>query len=169
MGIDPHIIVIGTPLLIIFIMTSQQVLSMSMLIMPLGFIRQLMPWGVISMVISGIMGIPQQLIIGIPQHIIMQGVPLCIMVFIIVQVSFIISIVTPSPLVMAHIMPLSVMVQDMWHGMGSIIGTGMGMDIGADIGMPTGIGAADFIGSAPVLITEHDMMITSSTTRRNSG
>jgi hypothetical protein len=43
MGMGPHIIVIGMPLPIIFIMVSQQDLSISMVIMPVGFIRQAMP------------------------------------------------------------------------------------------------------------------------------
>jgi hypothetical protein len=42
-GMKPHIIVMGIPLLIIFIITLQQVLSMSMLIMPVGAIMQVMP------------------------------------------------------------------------------------------------------------------------------
>jgi hypothetical protein len=112
-GMGPHIIVIGIPLPIIFIMVSQQVLSISMLIIPVGFIKQAMPSGVISMLISGAMGIPQQLIIGMPQHIIMQGVPLFIMLLIIAHASFIMSMLPLSSGFIMHIMPLSVMVQVM--------------------------------------------------------
>jgi hypothetical protein len=59
------------------------------------------------------MGIPQQLIIGMPQHMIMHGVPLCIMLVIIEQALFSMSIVTSSPGVIVHIIPLSLMVQAM--------------------------------------------------------
>jgi hypothetical protein len=99
------------------------------------------------------MGMPQQLIIGVPQHIIMQGVPLCIIVLIIEQASFIMSIVTSSPGVIMHIMPLSVMVQVMWHDMGSIMGTGIGIDMGKDVGMPIGvvIEEAGFMGALLVI------------------
>lgn len=82
-----------------------------MLILPLGIIMQVMPCPVISSFISATMGIEQQLIIGMPQHIIMQGVPLCIISLIIEHASFIMSIVTSSPGEMMHIIPLSVMVQ----------------------------------------------------------
>ena len=112
-GIVPHISVMGMPQLIIFVIMSQHIFSMSMLIMPVGAIVHVMPCAVISRVMSGIRGMPQQLIIGMLQHIIMQGVPLCIIVLIIEQASFIMSIVTSSPGEMMHIMPLSVMVQTM--------------------------------------------------------
>lgn len=65
-GVLPHIIVIGMPQAIMRFMVSQHILSMSMLIMPMGIIMQLMPVAVISQVIFGIMAMPQQLIIGMP-------------------------------------------------------------------------------------------------------
>jgi hypothetical protein len=142
-GMAPHIIVMGMPLLIIFIMTSQHALSISMLIMPVGLIRQVIPCVVMSRVMSGTKGIPQQLIIGIPQHIIMHGVPLCIMPLIIEHAFFTMSIVASSPGVMVHIIPLSVMVQAMRHDMGSMMGTGIGEDMGM---LGIAIGEAAFMG-----------------------
>jgi len=65
-GVLPHIIVIGMPQAIMRFMVSQHILSMSMLIMPIGIIMQLMPVAVISQVIFGIIAMPQQLIIGMP-------------------------------------------------------------------------------------------------------
>ncbi len=62
----PHITVIGMPQAIILFMLSQHILSMSMLIMPVGIIMQVMPVAVISQVIFGIMAMPQQLIMGMP-------------------------------------------------------------------------------------------------------
>jgi len=112
-GIEPHIIVMGMPAAIIFIMTSQQALSMSMLIMPVGIIMQVIPCEVIAMVMRGIMGMPQQLTIGIPWHIIMHGVPFCIIPLIMEHMSFIMSMVTSSPGIMVHIMPSLVMVHVM--------------------------------------------------------
>jgi len=112
-GMEPHIMVIGMPQLIMPVIMSQHMSSMSMLIMPMGIIMQLMPLGVISHVIFGTMGMPQQLIMGMPAHIIMQGVPFFIMVSMSAHMSFIMSIVTPSPGVIMHCMPLSVMEQVM--------------------------------------------------------
>ena len=43
MGMEPHISVIGIPQLIMFVIMSQHILSISMLIMPVGFMVQLMP------------------------------------------------------------------------------------------------------------------------------
>lgn len=62
-GVLPHIIVIGMPQAIIRFMVSQHIFSMSMLIMPVGIIVQVMAVAVISQVIFGIIGMPQQLII----------------------------------------------------------------------------------------------------------
>ena len=42
-GMLPHIMVIGMPQLIICVIMSQHILSMSMLIDPIGIIMQLMP------------------------------------------------------------------------------------------------------------------------------
>jgi hypothetical protein len=65
-GVLPHIMVIGMPQDIIRFIVSQHILSMSMLIMPIGIIMQTMPVAVISQVIFGIIAMPQQLIIGMP-------------------------------------------------------------------------------------------------------
>ena len=65
-GVLPHIMVIGMPQAIMRSMVSQHILSMSMLIMPIGIIVQVMPVAVISQVIFGIIAMPQQLIIGMP-------------------------------------------------------------------------------------------------------
>jgi hypothetical protein len=63
-GVLPHIMVIGMPQAIMRFIVSQHILSMSMLIMPIGIIMQTMPVAVISQVIFGIIAMPQQLIIG---------------------------------------------------------------------------------------------------------
>ena len=42
-GMVPHIMVMGMPQFIILVIMSQHILSMSMLIMPVGIIMQLMP------------------------------------------------------------------------------------------------------------------------------
>ncbi len=73
---------------------------------------------------------PQQLIIGIPEHIREHGVPLFIMLVSIEHMSFIISMVPPSPGIITHFIPLSVMEQAIRQAMGTIIGTGI------DMGMP---------------------------------
>jgi len=116
---------------------------------------------------SGIMGIPQQLIIGIPPHIIMQGVPFFISVIIIPHMSFIMSMVTPSPGIIMHFMPLSVMVQSMRQAMGTIMG--MGIMLGdMPMGMLIGIGLVACILCAPKgLITKREQIITSAPERRN--
>jgi hypothetical protein len=97
----------------------------------------------------GIIGIPQQLIIGWPAHIIMQGMPLFIMVPSMPHMSFIMSIVAPSPGVIVHFMPFSVMTQLIWQLIGTIIGTGMDMDMGIEgmvpIGFIMGVWAAVFM------------------------
>jgi hypothetical protein len=111
MGTEPHIIVIGMPQLIIRVIMSQQILSMSMLIMPVGIIVQLMPFAVISHVIVGFMGMPQQLIIGMPEHISMHGVPFFIRSLSVVHMSFIMSMVMPAAGIIMHCMPLPVMEQ----------------------------------------------------------
>jgi DNA-binding XRE family transcriptional regulator len=110
-GMEPHIRVIGMPQLNIPVIMSQHILSMSMLIMPVGSIVQLMPFAVISHVIMGFMGMPQQLIIGMPEHIIMHGVPFFIMTFNVAHMSFNISMDMPAAGVIMHCMPLSVMAQ----------------------------------------------------------
>jgi hypothetical protein len=129
-GMLPHIMVIGMPQFIMRFMLSQHILSMSMFIMPIGCIMQVMPFASILHVIFGIIGMPQQDIIGIPPHIIMQGVPLDIIDIIMSQQSFIISMVQPSAGFMAHIMPSAVIEQLMWHIIGIMVAIGMdGMPI----------------------------------------
>ena len=63
-GVLPHIMVIGMPQDIMRFIVSQHIFSISMLIMPIGIIVQVMPFGVISHIIFGIIAMPQQLIIG---------------------------------------------------------------------------------------------------------
>ena len=136
-GIEPHIMVIGMPQFIIFVIMSQHILSISMLIMPVGIIVQVMPCFVISQDIVGIIAMPQQLIIGIPAQVIMQDMPLDIIDVIIVDMSFIMSIVVPSPGIIMHIIPLSVIEQVMRQFIGIIIAIGMDdiEPIGIDIGI----------------------------------
>lgn len=134
-GIVPHITVIGMPQLIILVIVSQHILSMSMLIMPVGIIMHCMPFGVISQLIMGFMTMPQQLIIGMPAHIIMQGVPFFIIIIRVMHMSFIMSMLAPSAGIIMHCMPLSVMVQVMRHDIGIIMATGIGIFIGAVIGI----------------------------------
>ena len=52
--------VIGIPQAIIRFIESQHILSISMLIMPVGIIVQIMPVAVISQIIFGIIAMPQQ-------------------------------------------------------------------------------------------------------------
>lgn len=110
-GIEPHIIIIGIPQAIMRFIMSQQHFSIAMSIMPMGIIMHIMPLSVISQVIDGIIGMPQQLIIGIPLHIMPHGVPLAIMSFIIMHMERIISMVVPSAGTIMHIMPRSVIEQ----------------------------------------------------------
>lgn len=86
---------------------------------------------------SGIIAMPQQLIIGMPAHVIMQDMPLDIIDVSMVHMSFIMSMVVPSPAIIMHIIPCSVISQVMRQLMGIIIAMGMvGMDIGIEpIGM----------------------------------
>jgi len=144
-GIWPHIMVIGIPQLIIFVIISQHILSMSMLIMPVGIIMQVMPCFVISQVIFGIIAMPQQLIIGMPQQVIMQLIPLSIMDIISVHMSFIMSIVVPSPGIIVHIMPFAVISQVMRQFIGIIIAIGMDGIEPMFMGMLFFIGIAAFI------------------------
>jgi hypothetical protein len=104
-GILPHIMVMGMPQFIILVIMSQHILSMSMLIMPVGIMVQLMPLAVISHFIIGVMAMPQQLIIGMPAQLIMQDIPFAIMDVSIVHMSFIMSMVMPSPGIIMHTMP----------------------------------------------------------------
>ena len=104
-GIVPHMRVIGMPQLIIFVMVSQHILSMSMLIMPVGIIMQLMPVALISQVIFGIIGMPQQLIMGIPAHIMPTGQPQAIISLSMAHMLFIMSIDVPSAGIIMHFMP----------------------------------------------------------------
>ena len=104
-GVEPHIMVIGIPQAIIRFIVSQHILSISMLIMPVGIIMHSMPWAVIVQVIFGIIAMPQQLIIGMPKHIMPVGVPQAIMSVSIVHMLFIMSIDAPSPGIIVHFMP----------------------------------------------------------------
>lgn len=104
-GVEPHIMVIGIPQAIIRFIVSQHILSISMLIMPVGIIMHSMPWAVIVQVIFGIIAMPQQLIIGMPEHIMPVGVPQAIMSVSIVHMLFIMSIDAPSPGIIVHFMP----------------------------------------------------------------
>jgi hypothetical protein len=104
-GMEPHIMVIGMPQLIMLVIMSQHILSISMPIMPVGFIVQVIPLPVISQVMVGHMGMPQQLIMGMPAHIIMHGVPFFIMTFNMVHMSFIMSMLIPSAGIIMHFMP----------------------------------------------------------------
>jgi len=110
-GVLPHIIVIGIPHAIIRFIVSQHIFSISMLIMPVGIIMQSMPLALMAQVIFGIIGMPQQLIIGMPEHIMPTGVPHAIMSIIIVQRLFIISMLVPSAGIIEHFMPWSVIEQ----------------------------------------------------------
>jgi hypothetical protein len=102
---DPHIMVIGMPQPIMLVIMSQHIFNMSMLIMPVGFMVQLMPLAVISHVMSGHIGIPQQLIMGMPAHIIMHEVPFFIMAFSVAHMSFITSMLMPSAGIIMHFIP----------------------------------------------------------------
>ena len=128
-GIVPHIMVIGIPQATILVIMSQHIFSMSMLIMPVGIIMHCMPFCVISQLIMGFMAIPQQLIIGMPEHIIMQGVPFFIIMDRVTHMSFIMSMLMPSAGIIMHCMPLSVMVHVMRHDIGIIIATGIEGDM----------------------------------------
>ena len=59
----------------------------------------------------GIIGMPQQLIIGIALQVIITGMPLLVMVMSMVHISLIMSIVVPSPGVIVHFIPLGVISQ----------------------------------------------------------
>jgi hypothetical protein len=141
-GVLPHIMVIGMPQAIMRFIISQHILSISMLIMPVGIIMQVMPVAVISHIILGIIAMPQQLIIVWPAHIIPHGVPQAIMSLSIVHMLFIISMLMPSAGIIVHFMPLSVIEQVMWHiigiieamGIELIMAPGMFMD-GMDMGI----------------------------------
>jgi hypothetical protein len=104
-GVLPHIMVMGIPHAIIRFIVSQHILSISMLIMPVGIIMQSMPLDVMVQVIFGIIAMPQQLIIGMPEHIIPTGVPQAIMSVSIVHMLFIMSMLMPSAGVIEHFMP----------------------------------------------------------------
>jgi hypothetical protein len=124
-GIVPHIMVIGIPQLIIWVIVSQHILSMSMLIMPVGIIMHCMPLAVISQVIIGFIAMPQQLIIGMPAHIIMQGVPFFIIDIMVMHMLFIMSMLMPSAGIIMHCIPLSVIVQVIRQDIGIIMATGI--------------------------------------------
>ncbi len=104
-GVLPHIMVMGMPQAIIRFIVSQHVLSISMLIMPVGIIMQSMPFAVMVHVIFGIMAMPQQLIMGMPEHIIPTGVPQAIMSVSMAHMLFIMSMLMPSAGIIEHFMP----------------------------------------------------------------
>lgn len=124
-GMLPHIMVIGMPQPIMRSIDSQHILSMSMLIMPMGIIMQTMPCDSILQVIFGIIGMPQHDIIGMLPHIIPHGVPLAIIDIIMSQQSLSISIVQPSAGFITHIMPSAVIEQSMWHIIGIMVAIGI--------------------------------------------
>ncbi|MFT4246586.1 MAG: hypothetical protein QM581_00945 [Pseudomonas sp.] len=124
-GMPPHVMVIGMPQPSMRCMLSQHSLSMSMLIMPVGIIMQTMPCDSILQLICGIIGMPQQAIIGMLPHIIPHGVPQDIIDIIMSQQSLSISIVQPSAGFITHIMPSAVMAQSMWHIIGIMVAIGM--------------------------------------------
>ena len=129
-GMPPHIMVIGMPQPIMCFMLSQHIFSMSIDIMPAGFIMQTMPILSMVQVIAGIIGMPQQVIIGMPAQVMPHGVPLDIIDVIMSQQSCIIAIVVPSAGFITHIMPSAVMEQSMWHIIGIIVAIGIdGMPI----------------------------------------
>lgn len=136
-GMPPQVMVMGMPQAIIRSMVSQHIFIMSMLIMPVGFIMQTMPPDSMVQVIIGIIGMPQQAIIGMLPHIIPQGVPQAIIDVIMSQQAWSISMVVPSAGFITHIMPSAVMEQSMWHIIGIIVAIGMD---GIEAGMlPIGI------------------------------
>jgi len=104
-GVLPHIMVMGMPQAIMRFMVSQQTLSMSMLIMPVGIIMQVMPFAAISQVIFGIIAMPQQLIIGMPAQVMPTGVPQLIISVSMEHMFFIMSMLMPSAGIMTHFMP----------------------------------------------------------------
>jgi len=126
-GMAPHIMVIGIPQAIMLFIMSQQHFIMSMLIMPIGIIVHIMPLSVISILIFGIIAMPQQLIIGMPLQFMPQLMPLAIMLFIIMHIDRIISMLVPSAGIIMHIMPLSVIEQLIWHIIGIMPAIGIGM------------------------------------------
>jgi len=82
---------------------------------------------------SGIIAMPQQLIIGMPAQVIMQDMPLDIMDVSMVLMSFIMSMVVPSPGIIMHIIPSADISQVMRQLIGIIIAMGIvGMDIGIE-------------------------------------
>jgi hypothetical protein len=104
----------------------------------------------------GIIGMPQQLIMGCPAHIMVQGVPFFIIVTSMPHISFIISIVAPSPGIIMHFMPLSVMEQVMRQFIGIIIA--MGIDIGIPIEFMVFIAALFMSYSQQVITSDTKLM-----------
>ncbi|UWX04133.1 hypothetical protein H1235_01665 [Pseudoxanthomonas sp. NC8] len=132
-GVPPHTMVIGMPQPIMRFIASQHIFIMSMPIIPVGFIMQTMPPASMVQLISGIIGMPQQAIIGMPPHIIPHGVPQAIIDIIRSQHAWSISMLEPSAGFITHIMPSAVMEQSMWHIIGIIVAIGID---GICIGMP---------------------------------
>lgn len=148
-GMLPHIMVIGMPQAIIRFMVSQHIFIMSMDIMPAGFIMQTMPSPCMLQSIAGIIGMPQQAIIGMLPHIIPHGVPQAIIDIIMSQQALSMSMDVPSAGFITHIMPSAVMRQSMWHIIGIIVAIGMPecMPIGMFIGIGIMFIAVFMVGS----------------------
>lgn len=108
----------------------------------------------------GIIGMPQQLIMGMPAQVIMQGMPVLIMLVSMVHMSFSMSFVVPSPGIIMHIMPLSVMEQVMRHVMGIMVAMGIagmpmcGMVVIGFIGMAVFIGSSSRLQSGYIICGE---------------
>ncbi|WP_153116588.1 hypothetical protein [Rhodocyclus tenuis] len=112
-GMPPAVIIIGVPHIIIRFIMSQHMDIIAIGIAAVGIIMSIMPFGVISMVIAGIIGMPHIIIIGMPLQVIIIGIPLSIMACIIMQQSFIMSMVMPSAGIIMHIIPFSFISQVM--------------------------------------------------------
>ncbi|MQY51135.1 hypothetical protein HCX48_06360 [Rhodocyclus tenuis] len=106
-GMPPAIIIIGVPHIIMRFIMSQHMVIIFMGIAGVGVIMTIMPLPVISMLIAGIIGMPHIIIIGMPLQVIIIGMPFSIIDCIIMQQSFIMSMVMPSEGVIMHIIPLS--------------------------------------------------------------
>jgi hypothetical protein len=110
-GMVPQHIIIGMPQFIMFCIMVQNMASISMLMPLVGIIMQVMPFLPISQLIVGIIGMPQHIIMGMPPQVIIIGMPRAIMSLIIVHMSLSISMVQPSPGVIMHFIPLSIISQ----------------------------------------------------------
>lgn len=112
-GTLPQHIIIGMPQFIMSVIMPQHMVSISMLMPAAGIIMQIKPFLVISHCMVGSIGMPQHIIIGMPLQVIIIGMPFCSIVFIIVHMSFSISMVQPSPGTIMHFIPVAVISQVM--------------------------------------------------------